>query len=100
METYCYQIELIHMTEQYIHCSAMQMSSNVKFIITFVYGLNQVQLREKMCTDLSSSQPIHEPWCIIGDFNSILYKEDCIGGGDVLHNDIKDMRKFMDNCEL
>ncbi|KAJ8427388.1 hypothetical protein Cgig2_008804 [Carnegiea gigantea] len=81
-------MELIHMTEQYTHCYAIQMSSNVKFYITFIYGLNQVQLRKKMWTNLSSSQPIHEPWCIIGDFNSILYKEDRIGGGDVLLTDV------------
>ena len=71
------------MSEQCIHCYAMQISSNVEFYITFVYGLNQMQLRKKLWTELASSQALHEPWCIIGDFNSILYKEDRIGGGDV-----------------
>jgi len=60
------------MSEQYIHFHAMQMSTNVKFYIMFVFGLNQLQVREKLWADLTSSQPLHEPWCIIGDFNSII----------------------------
>ncbi|KAJ8425485.1 hypothetical protein Cgig2_023901 [Carnegiea gigantea] len=95
-----YHIKLIYMTEQFIHCHAMHMSLKVKFYITFVYGLNQLQQRKQMWSNLSSSQPIQEPWCIIGDFNSILYKEDRIGGGDVLLQDIKDMNEFMDSCEM
>ena len=88
------------MSEQYIHCKAAQMSSNVKFFITFVYGLNHVQLRKTMWEELSAHQPTQEPWCILGDFNSILYKEDRIGGGDVLYSDIKDMKKFMEKCKM
>ena len=77
----------------------MQMRSTVKFYITFVYGLNQMQLRKrKVWTDLA--QPLYEPWCIIRDFNSILYNEDIIGGGDVLVSNIKDMRDFIESCEL
>jgi len=53
-----------------------------------------------MWSDLSSFHPCHEPWCIIGDFNSILYKEDRIGGADVLLADITYMREFMDACDM
>ncbi|KAJ8419335.1 hypothetical protein Cgig2_017699 [Carnegiea gigantea] len=53
----CYQLRMLHMSEQYIHCNAMQMSTNVKFYII-------------------------------------------IGGGDVLVSDIRDMRDFMESCEL
>ena len=65
-----------------------------------MYGLNHVQQRKMMWEALSSHQPVQEPWCILGDFNSILYKEDRIGGGDVLFSDIEDMSEFMENCEM
>ena len=95
-----YQVEVIHISEQYVHCKATQTSSNIKFFITYVYGLNQVLSRKQMWEDLSTKQPAQEPWCIIGDFNAILYKEDRIGGGEVLFSDIKDMQEFMENNEL
>ncbi|KAJ8419494.1 hypothetical protein Cgig2_018751 [Carnegiea gigantea] len=87
-------------TPQYIHFHAMQMSTNVKFYITFVCGLNQLQLRKKLWANLNSSQPLYEPCYIIRDFNSILYKEDRIRGEDALVQDIRDMRDFMKSCEL
>ena len=37
---------------------------------------------------------------MIGDFNAIMYKEDRIGRDEVLMADIKDMRSFLESCEL
>jgi len=95
----CYQIEATHISEQYIHCKAIQTSSNIKFYITFVYGLNQAHLRKQTWEELSTIQPLQEPWCIIGDFNAILNKEDRIGD-EIVFSDIKDMQEFMANTEL
>ncbi|KAJ8419450.1 hypothetical protein Cgig2_023656 [Carnegiea gigantea] len=50
---------------------------NNKFYITFVYGINQEQQRQPIWGDLMAlSHQMTEAWCIIGDFNAMLYKED------------------------
>jgi len=36
-----YTVQVLLRTEQLIHCYATQLSTNRKFYITFVYGLNQ-----------------------------------------------------------
>ncbi|KAJ8450406.1 hypothetical protein Cgig2_002091 [Carnegiea gigantea] len=92
--------QLVALSDQFIHCHAMRMSTNDQFYITFVYSQNQVHLRHQLWEDLASLQPGHVPWCIIGDFNAIIYKDDSVGGGDVLTSDLKYMRDFMDLCEL
>ncbi|KAJ8426152.1 hypothetical protein Cgig2_024357 [Carnegiea gigantea] len=39
-------------------------------------------------------------WCILGDFNTILCKEDRLGGDAVTDQDTKELSQFMDQCEL
>ena len=95
-----YQLRTVHMTVQFIHCEAIQVSTNTHFYITFVYGLNHHQQRQELWDDLHSYIQPNNPWCVIGDFNAILYKEDRIGGDDVMMANIREMREFMDSSEL
>ena len=80
--------------------SLYQISQNTKFYISFVYGLSQIHQRIELWDELAAYQPLHDPWCVIGDFNAIMYKEDRIGVEEVLMADIKDMRSFLESCEL
>jgi len=88
------------MSIQHIDCHVVQLSTNTHFYITFIYGLNQLQQRKELWADSTSLQPLQNPWCMLCDFNSILYKEDRIGGDDVLASEIRDMKEFMDSCDL
>ena len=49
-------------------------------------------------TDIAQSMT--EPWCLLGDFNTILYKDDWIGGDDVSKKDIRELTQFMELCEI
>ena len=96
-----YDVKVLKKSEQFIHCYATQMSTNKGFFITFVYGLNQEQQRKIMWEDLQLiSQHMTEAWCILGDFNAILYKEDRRGGNDVLNTEIREMADFIENGDL
>lgn len=95
-----YQLQLLHMSVQFIHYRALQISTNLKFYITFVCGLNHLQQRQGLWDELSTYQPSDEPWCVIGDFNVILYKEDRMGGDEVRIAELLDLKSFMDTCEL
>ncbi|KAJ8427684.1 hypothetical protein Cgig2_027991 [Carnegiea gigantea] len=61
-----------------------KVSTNKKFYITFVYGMNHDQQRQQMWDDLKAiSQQMTEAWCILGDFNAVLHKEDRRGGNAI-----------------
>ena len=51
--------------------------------------MNQEQLKGALWTDLQAlAQSINEAWCLLGDFNTILYKEDRKGGTDVQDHEV------------
>jgi len=43
---------------------------------------------------------MNDAGCILGDFNSILYKEDRIGGQEVMKSEITDFAKCIEACKL
>ena len=89
------------MTNQLVHYFITQLSTHKKFYATFVYGMNQDQLRLTLWADLQVlSQQINEAWCILGDFNSVLYKEDRIGGIKVQDHDVQHQATFLDTYDL
>jgi len=43
--------------------------------------MNQDQQRQQLLVEIQDfSQQMTEAWCVLGDFNSILYKDDRKGG--------------------
>jgi len=46
------------------------------------------------------SQPINEAWCIIGDYNAVLCKEDRIGGNKIQGKELKELTNFMEQGDL
>ncbi|KAJ8424088.1 hypothetical protein Cgig2_008477 [Carnegiea gigantea] len=69
---------------------ANQVSASDKFI----------PQRQELWDELSTYEPSDEPWCVIGDFNAILYKEDRMGGDEVRMAELLDLKSFVDTCEL
>jgi len=45
---------------------------------------------------LDISHHMNEAWCIIGDFNAILYKEDRMGGNEVQSTETKELEDFIE----
>ncbi|KAJ8419375.1 hypothetical protein Cgig2_022175 [Carnegiea gigantea] len=41
-----------------------------------------------------------DAWCILGDFNAVLSKDDRIGGNEVTYHDIQELSSFMEACEV
>ena len=89
------------MTDQLIHCYVSQLSTQRRFYVTYVYGRNQEHLRQPLWDDLQTlATQINEAWCILGDFNTVLHKEDRIGGIEVQDHEVKHLADFMDTCEV
>ena len=76
-----YDLQVLNKTNQLIHCLAVLMSTHKRFFITFVYGMNHDNQRQSIWDDLLVlTQQINEAWCILGDYNAVLYKEEIRGG--------------------
>ena len=96
-----YDLQVMQKTDQIIHCYATQLSTLKKFFITFVYGMNHAYQRQPMWESLLDiSHHMNEAWCIIGDFNAILYKEDRMGGNEVQSTKTKELEDFIEQGDL
>ncbi|KAJ8431896.1 hypothetical protein Cgig2_009963 [Carnegiea gigantea] len=87
--------------KQMIHCHVTQLQTSKKFFISFRYGLNRASQRQVLWQDLTAiAAHMNNAWCIIGDFNFVLYKEDRIGGEEIEDHAIKDFAECLEACEL
>ena len=76
-----YHFHVMHKSEQLIHGRATQLSTNKKNFITFVYGFNHEAQRKPMWDTLVDiSHNMDDPWCVMGDFNSVLHHGERRGG--------------------
>ena len=52
-----YNVQILMKTDKLIHCYATQHSTNKKFYVTFVYGMNQKRMRMPLWLDLQALAP-------------------------------------------
>ncbi|KAJ8444596.1 hypothetical protein Cgig2_013875 [Carnegiea gigantea] len=72
-----------------------------RFHITFISGHNHESQRQPLWEALHQiSLSTHGAWCLLGDFNTILSKEDRYGGNHVEDHHIQELTNFMANCEV
>ena len=96
-----YHLTILKSTDQFIHCEATQLITCKHFQITFIYGHNHESQRQPLWYDLHQlSLSVTGAWCIMGDFNAILYKNEHIGGNVVTDHDIQELTNFQLNCEV
>ncbi|KAJ8420486.1 hypothetical protein Cgig2_025400 [Carnegiea gigantea] len=55
---------------------------------------------EPHSTCAPSDTPSYPAWCILGDFNAVLHKEDRYGGNPVTDHDIQELIVLQTNCEI
>ncbi|KAJ8425229.1 hypothetical protein Cgig2_019118 [Carnegiea gigantea] len=85
---------------QIMHCCVTQVFTNKKFYITFVYEMNHDQQRQPMWEDLKAlSQHMTKAWCILGNFNAVLYKEDRRGSNVIHDTKLRETADFMEYGE-
>ena len=76
-------------------------STNTKFLITFIYGRNHEEQRGPLWEDIQNlSNSLEDPWVILGDFNAVLHQGDRIGGVEVTDGETKDFTECTQQCNL
>ncbi|KAJ8431201.1 hypothetical protein Cgig2_020312 [Carnegiea gigantea] len=87
-----YEVLMLQKSYQILHCYATQVNTNKKFFITF---------RQSMWEDLLAfSHQMTEAWCILGDFNAVLYKDSGRGGNVIQVAKIREMANFIEQGDL
>ena len=77
-------ILILDTSDQYIHWKVTIQSNMKHFFITFVYGENHEANRKPLWDALAHiASSMDEPWCVLGDFNSVFYTGDRMGGNQV-----------------
>ncbi|XP_021844809.2 uncharacterized protein [Spinacia oleracea] len=95
-----FNLNILAMTNQSVHCELTSLSTCLKFCVTFIYGMNDKADRAKLWDHLCDiALNCSSAWVVMGDFNALMDIDDRIGA-PVRLNDIQPMRNCMNSCQL
>lgn len=70
-------------------------------MMIIVYVFNTKEERKSLWSYLDAvSRNIGSPWIVMGDFNSVLYIEDRVGGNLITMAKITEFHRCIEQCEL
>ncbi|KAJ6422910.1 hypothetical protein OIU84_023947 [Salix udensis] len=97
-----YRLTCIHSTSQWITCAAVSVATSSTLIITFVYGLNTSAERMSLWDYLinSTQQFSNMPWILLGDFNTMMYSDQKVGGDSRWLTHHEDFQKAAHQAQL
>ncbi|KAJ8439070.1 hypothetical protein Cgig2_018464 [Carnegiea gigantea] len=96
-----FQVNIKQTSGQLVHGKATHATIQKQFYVTFVYEVNTLAGRLPLWQDLKSIvHTIHEPWCVVGDFNVVLHPEKRVEGDVIQHAEVVDFAKCLEDCEL
>ncbi|XP_075475225.1 uncharacterized protein LOC142505973 [Primulina tabacum] len=91
----------VGMCEQAIHVNIDCVATNIRFCVSFVYGLNKIVQRRPLWDNLRNfGDSCSLPWLVLGDFNTILSPDEKKGGLAVRDYDIKDFVECVSSLDL
>ncbi|XP_062103957.1 uncharacterized protein LOC133815089 [Humulus lupulus] len=95
-----YTLDIRVCTSQFIHCFARATHMTGSFFITFVYGFNDVKLRDQLWLDIQElALKIDEAWMILGDYNEILHQNERVGKKTIMKPSLS-LRDCMITCQM
>ncbi|XP_019240505.1 PREDICTED: uncharacterized protein LOC109220492 [Nicotiana attenuata] len=93
-------VKIVHIHEQFIHCSVEDPVTSSQIMLTVVYARNKVQERVILWHDLQLVEgQIQVPWLRSGDFNNVLTTDDRLGQ-PVTASEVQDFKQCIDNMQL
>lgn len=96
-----YQLTKVSRDAQSITCRVEDVKAQMVYQWTVVYTFNTKEERRGLWAQLGNmNNRVNSPWLIIGDFNSILYNNDCIGGTAVTVGEVQDFKEYVKKCDL
>ncbi|XP_019238885.1 PREDICTED: uncharacterized protein LOC109218942 [Nicotiana attenuata] len=94
------QVQITHMTNQFIHCCIEDTSTQFKTHLSIIYAQNDGHQRENLWRDHRQINiPTQETWLLSGDFNNVLSSKDIIGS-PVTAAEIQGFKDVIDDLQL
>ncbi|KAK1376417.1 hypothetical protein POM88_032610 [Heracleum sosnowskyi] len=82
-------------SDQFVHCKATLISTNVVYLFTFIYASNCNEERRLLWSDLASLDTKNYFWALLGDFNTIQDLSEASGRSSVWTRDMQYFKDFM-----
>ncbi|XP_048492984.1 uncharacterized protein LOC104907175 [Beta vulgaris subsp. vulgaris] len=93
-----FSVNILHSTDQFIHCYVQPISGRTSFFCTFIYAYNESARRESMWASLRDVKT-KEPWITIGDLNYVRHVDERIGAL-VRSGEMEPINRCMIDCGL
>ncbi|KAJ8419624.1 hypothetical protein Cgig2_007643 [Carnegiea gigantea] len=95
------QIAIIGLLETKIKIHNFGKTTMQHFYLTFIYVDNHESPRQGLWAELEYiALDMNEAWCVLGDFNSMLYSGDRIGGNPIQDHEVKSFTECIHSCGL
>ena len=93
---------LVHESKsaQQITCLVTFIERQITFYSTFVYAFNTPLQRLDLWKELISLSSVSIPWCVVGDFNSILHLNEVSGGREQWTSDMQAFSDCVNSASL
>ncbi|KAJ8437064.1 hypothetical protein Cgig2_025911 [Carnegiea gigantea] len=96
-----YHFNLILKSDQLIHGQVMHLPTTKHFFLTLVYGRNLDDQRIPLWETIESiALNMDEPWCVLGDFNTVLRIGERIGDVEVTERETRDYASCINHSGL
>ncbi|KAK4257184.1 hypothetical protein QN277_006806 [Acacia crassicarpa] len=96
-----FDITYILSTTQLLHCEIRELSTNIRYLVTAVYGETNLAGRASLWSSLRSlDSHASLPWLVLGDFNAFLSPNDKLGGADPPWASIRQFKDCIDDTSL
>ncbi|KAJ1404644.1 Reverse transcriptase zinc-binding domain [Sesbania bispinosa] len=93
-------VTVMKTNRQCIHLKLSDSNGKI-WCLTIVYASPNEQIRHELWEELSSFvDGLSIPWCVMGDFNSILYDFEKVGGAGPNRRAMKDFATCLESCNL
>lgn len=95
-KTGVFQVNILKVTSQLLHCYVQPISGVPSYLCTFVYAFSQPSERDALCVDLCTLRT-DQAWVIFRDFNCVRCPKERIGAA-VRNNEMCLINVFFDKC--
>lgn len=95
-------VMLLEAHGQFLNCELKIRGVAQPIFCSFVYGANHGIYRKQLWSGLRKFKAIlgSQPWIVMGDFNSMLFPHDALGGSSRRNSDMEDFFHCVEDVEL
>ncbi|KAJ9561523.1 LOW QUALITY PROTEIN: hypothetical protein OSB04_006683 [Centaurea solstitialis] len=94
-----FDLMVLDMTDQVVNCEIKVRGNSTVFFFSFIYAANQGRERRNLWSAIRKFRAIigDKPWVLSGDFNTLLFPHDALGGCSRRNLDMAEFASFVED---